>query len=287
MNGSIARAAEGEAAGLGHRDFAIIAELMHRHTGIHLPEAKRVMVEGRLAKRLRLLGLGSFSDYRALIESDEGEEERHRMVAALTTNVTRFNREPHHFGTLQQEVLPRLAAHVRGGGRLRLWSAACSSGEEPYSIALAVLAAWPEAADLDIRVLATDINAEMVARGREGTYSGSALASIPPAARERWFEPAGQDLWRAGRALSSLVVFRVMNLIGDWPMRGRFDAIFCRNVAIYFDTPSQERLWARLADATAPGGCLFIGHSERIVGPAARLFASAGITTYRRGEATS
>ncbi len=272
---------------LSARDFQAIAELLHRETGIHLPEAKRAMVEGRLAKRLRHLGIGGFADYRALIEGPEGAEERGRMLAALTTNVTRFNREPHHFEALRRDVLPALAARARQGGRVRLWSAACSSGEEPYSMALAVLSVLPEAPDLDVKVLATDINADMVARGRAGLYPATALGDVPAEDRSRWFEPAGAGAWRARPALAGLVAFRVLNLMGDWPMRGAFDSVFCRNVVIYFDPPTQARLWSRIAPLIPPGGHLFIGHSERLTGPAANLFRSEGITTYRREGGTS
>lgn len=269
-------------AALSTRDFQAIADLLHRETGIHLPEAKRAMVEGRLAKRLRHLGIGGFADYRALVEGPDGAEERARMLAALTTNVTRFNREPHHFETLRREVLPPLATRARRGGRVRLWSAACSSGEEPYSVALSLLAVLPEAPGLDVKVLATDINADMVTRGRAGVYATPALEDVPPEERSRWFERDGEGTWRARPALSGLVAFRVLNLVGDWPMRGEFDVVLCRNVVIYFDPPTQVRLWSRIAALIPPGGHLFIGHSERLTGPAAALFRSVGVTMYRR-----
>lgn len=287
MSSMLARPGDEGGPALTTRDFQAIAALMHRETGIHLADAKQAMVAGRLARRLRTLGLRNFAAYRSLIESAAGAEERGRMVAALTTNVTRFNREPHHFASLRQAVLPPLAARVRQGGRLRIWSAACSSGEEPYSIALTLLAAFPDAAQLDVRVLATDINGDMVARGRAGSYRSEALAQVPTSQRDRWFEPAGGDLWRAKPELMGLVSFRVLNLIEAWPMHGQFDAIFCRNVAIYFDAAVQARLWERLAAVTAPGGYLFIGHSERLTGATARLFEPAGITTYRRRGGTA
>lgn len=224
--------------GLSLRDFRVIAALVHEEAGIHLPETKRPLVEGRLAKRLRLLGLDGFAAYRKLIDSADGAAERGHMLAALTTNVTRFNREPHHFKALREDVLPPLAAHARAGGRVRLWSAACSTGEEPFSMALSLLAVLPEAARLDVRVLATDINAEVVARGRKGLFGAAALAKVPAADRAQWFGADKGGTSRVGPELMSLVAFRVLNLMGDWPMRGVFDAVFCRNVAIYFDTPT-------------------------------------------------
>lgn len=279
------RGADHGNAVLGMAEFRTIADLVHRETGIHLPDIKRTMVEGRLARRLRLLGLPDFAAYLDLVGGRGGAEERSRMIAALTTNVTRFNREPHHFDALREGILPALAPAVRRGGRLRIWSAACSSGEEPCSIALAILAVMPDAPRLDVRVLATDINAEMVARGRAGVFPSAALADVAPAERTRLFEPA-EGGWRAGPEIAGLLSFRVLNLIGDWPMRGRFDAIFCRNVAIYFDAPTQMRLWERLAALVPAGGHLFIGHSERLAGPAERMFRPVGTTMYQRlGEA--
>ncbi len=271
-----------EAGTLSLRDFRTIAALLHRETGIHLPDAKRAMVEGRLAKRLRVLDLPDFAAYCALIEDRSGADERAGMLAALTTNVTRFNREPHHFEALRRVVLPTHAARLREGGRLRLWSAACSSGEEPYSMALSILATLPEAPQLDVKVLATDINPDMVAQGRAGTYDLAALTEVAAAERTRWFGPAPGGGWLAGPELARLVAFRVLNLMGDWPMRGRFDAVFCRNVAIYFDAPTQSRLWERIASLIPEGGHLFIGHSERLTGPAADLFRPVGITMYQR-----
>lgn len=266
---------------LAPREFRAIAGLLHRETGIHLPDIKRAMVEGRLAKRLRFLRLPDFGAYLALVEGRDGADERRLMIAALTTNVTRFNREPHHFEALRRVILPALTSAVRKGGRLRLWSAACSSGEEPYSIVLAILAALPEAPELDVRVLATDINADMVARGKTGVFPQAALADVEPAERSRWFEAVDGGC-RVAPEMARLVAFRVLNLIGEWPMHGRFDVIFCRNVAIYFDTLTQERLWERLAELIPPGGHLFIGHSERLTGPAVRMFRSAGTTMYQR-----
>jgi chemotaxis protein methyltransferase CheR len=144
-------------------DFRQIAQMLHAHAGIALNEGKAALVYSRLAKRLRTLGLTSFRDYCALVEGADGVDERQKMTAALTTNVTRFYREPHHFDDLRDRVMPDLAARARAGGRVRLWSAACSNGQEPYSMALTVLSVLPEAADLDVRILATDANKPTVA----------------------------------------------------------------------------------------------------------------------------
>jgi len=267
-------------------DFRHIAQILHSHAGIALNEGKAALVYSRLAKRLRVLGLQSFRDYCALVQGVNGVDERQAMTAALTTNVTRFFREPHHFDHLRDEVMPVLAERARRGGRVRLWSAACSNGQEPYSMAMTVLAALPEANELDVRILASDIDPNMVAEGVAGIYSEEALDAAPPMLRHRFFEKApahGRDRLSANAALRQLVSFRELNLIGDWPMRGKFDVIFCRNVVIYFDDATQERIWKRFTPLMTPDATLYIGHSERVSGPASAQLRTSGLTTYRLG----
>lgn len=260
-------------------DFKKIAQILHSHAGIALAEGKAALVYSRLAKRLRSLGLRSFREYCALVEDKQGVDERQAMMAALTTNVTRYFREPHHFDHLRDVVMPALAERARRGGRVRLWSAACSNGQEPYSMAITVLQALPEAANLDVKILATDIDPNMVAEGRAGVYREDAVAPVPLELRRKWFRKAAGG-WEVADELRELVAFRELNLIGDWPMRGKFDAIFCRNVVIYFDEPTQERIWSRFAPLLEPGGALYIGHSERVTGPATTQFETTGLTTY-------
>lgn len=285
---------------LTERDFRAIASMLHADAGITLPDGKATLVYSRLAKRLRALRLPSFSDYVALLQGGDGAAERRQMLAALTTNVTRFFREPHHFDHLRNVVLPPLLAAARSGGRVRIWSAACSNGQEPYSVGLTILDLLPNAAELDVRVLATDIDPEMIRTGRAGRYDAATLSAIPAALRSRWFQPAdhGTDkaleagsmeagsmeagAMEAGPELRRLVSFRELNLIGPWPMRGSFDAILCRNVVIYFNADTQAHVWGRFAPLLPPGAHLYIGHSERLSGPAAAGFEPAGTTTYRR-----
>ena len=265
-------------------DFRHIAQTLHAHAGIALSEGKAALVYSRLAKRLRVLGLRSFRDYCALIEGVEGVDERQAMTAALTTNVTRFYREPHHFDHLRDQVMPELAARARAGGRVRLWSAACSNGQEPYSMALTVLDVLPEAADLDVRILATDIDPNMVAEGAAGVYSEELLSPVPASGRKHFEAVAGRPgHFSADATLRRLVSFRELNLIGDWPMRGKFDVIFCRNVVIYFDDATQEMVWSRFTPMMAPGATLYIGHSERVSGPATTQLQTCGLTAYRLG----
>lgn len=261
-------------------DFNKIAQILHSHAGIALAEGKAALVYSRLAKRLRSLGLRSFREYCALVEDSNQVDERQAMMAALTTNVTRYFREPHHFDHLRDHVLPRLVERAKRGGRIRLWSAACSNGQEPYSMAITLLSALPDAANLDVKILATDIDPNMIAEGKAGIYREDAVAPVPLDLRRRWFKKAGPDRWEVADELRALVAFRELNLIGEWPMRGKFDAIFCRNVVIYFDEPTQERIWSRFAPMLEPGGTLYIGHSERVTGPAANIFQTVGLTTY-------
>ena len=261
-------------------DFAVLAKMLHDDAGIALASSKATLLYSRLAKRLRALGLSTFKDYCALLADPAEREERGRMLAALTTNVTRFFREPHHFDHLRAQVLPPLLEAARKGARVRLWSAACSSGQEPYSIALTILGLLPDAGRYDVKILATDIDPNMVAAGKTGQYSDDLLSPVPAALRQRWFRPC-PDGMVAGEEMRRLVGFRQLNLIGDWPMRGSFDAIFCRNVVIYFAEDTQARIWSRFAPLLAPSGLLYIGHSERVNGPAVSSFETVGITTYR------
>lgn len=268
-------------------DFKRIATILERESGIHLRDSKTALVYSRLTKRLRALHIDNFREYCKLLA--ESGDERLNMLAALTTNVTRFFREPHHFEHFKSCVLPPLLEAARRGDALRFWSAGCSSGQEAYSIALAILSLMPEAASRDIKVLATDIDPLMVAKGRRGVYARSELCDVPVEMKRRWFAPALEEArgtLRVGDDLRALVAFRELNLNGNWPMRGLFHAIFCRNVVIYFEEVTQSQLWSRISPLLASGGCLYIGHSERVSGPASGAFESVDITTYRvRGSA--
>jgi chemotaxis protein methyltransferase CheR len=261
------------------REFDRIVSRLYDEAGIDMPKSKEPLVYSRLAKRIRHLGLRSFADYIKLLDDPGGNEIEHLLVA-LTTNVTKFFREPHHFDDLRAHVMPVLAERARRGGRVRLWSAGCSSGEEPYSIALTVLQAFPEAGSRDVRILATDINTKVVRHARAGIYPKKALDSAPKELVAKYFTESGPDALEASDALVKLIAFRQLNLMEDWPMRGQFDVIFCRNVTIYFNEDTQAWLWKRITDKLIPGGKLYIGHSERISGPATASLISDGVTSY-------
>lgn len=268
--------------GFNRDDFQFIANTLHEDAGIHLPASKASLVYSRLTKRLRMLGLESFRDYCALVGSADGADERSQMISALTTNVTRFFREPHHFDHLKARLIEPLADEVRAGRRIRIWSAGCSSGQEPYSIALSILSHLPDARSFDVRILASDINPHVLQAARRAVYSAEEASSVPPELRRAWTEPLDDGSLRLDEAARGLVTFRPLNLIGAWPMGGAFDAVFCRNVAIYFDKDTQARLWNRFANMLSAEGHLFIGHSERLNGPAEQRFRSVGVTAYAR-----
>ena len=262
------------------KQFARLARIVHEDTGIYLAETKRGLLSARINRRLRALRLADYSAYCDMLDQPDSAEERRALLVAITTNVTAFFREAHHFDFLAQQVLPPLLAKARSGGRVRLWSAACSSGEEAYSIAMTVLEALPDAARHDIRILATDIDPDMVAKARAGRYSEERLHGLSSARRAKFFTaaPAG---FAIRPEVSELLRFGELNLHKPWPFSGRFDVIFCRNVVIYFDVPMRQTLWGRFASVLNPDGYLMIGHSERIDGPAANRFRAVGTTAYK------
>ena len=279
----IAPLSDGEFA-FTRRDFRNIAAIMSTEAGISLTDAKAPLVYARLVKRLRNLGMRSFREYCALVGEPKGAEERAHMITALTTNITKFFREQHHFDHLREQVLPPLITSARRGGRVRIWSAGCSSGEEPYSIALTILGLMPDAPRHDIKILATDIDTNVLRAGKAGVYNEQSTSPIDEEARVRWLRPgrrAGDEKnWAVGTEMRQLVSFRRLNLIEDWPMRGPFQAIFCRNVVIYFEGQTSERIWGRMAQILSPAGHLYVGHSERMQRQT-DVFAPIAHTIYR------
>ena len=269
---------------LTRRDLNEIAAMIYSDAGISLNESKASLVYSRLSKHIRNLGLSGFRAYCSLVASPEGAQERREMLSHLTTNFTRFFRENHHFEHLRDEVLPGLIARAKAGGRVRIWSAASSDGQEPYSIALTVFQAFPNVLDYDFKILATDIDPKILAIARQGAYDEQALETVSPAMRKQWFkevEVGGRRKFQVDDRLKRLITYNELNLMAQWPFKGKFDVIFCRNVVIYFDEPTQQRIWARFAGLLPEGGHLYIGHSERVSGDAKNHFDNIGITTYR------
>jgi len=268
-------------------------------TGITLHPGKQELVKARLTKRLRALGLNSFDAYMEYLKSDNPEGELVAMIEAMTTNKTSFFREPQHFDYLRRQIVPGLRDR-----KIRVWSAGCSSGEEPYSTAILLNEAIHDFALRDISILATDLSSRMLDHARKGVYDTNHLRDVPPLLISKYFTPlespaihGGDDInktsiphrkggvkapsfltgftcietspvrrYQVIEPLRRHVHFGRLNLMGEWPMRGPFDVIFCRNVMIYFDKPAQEQLVNRFWKLLKPGGYLFVGHSEGLVG---------------------
>ncbi|HTW37439.1 MAG TPA: protein-glutamate O-methyltransferase CheR [Steroidobacteraceae bacterium] len=266
----------------GNEDFAALRGLVKSLTGINLSEQKRELVYGRLSRRLRALKLKSFREYRELLASDP--QELVHLSNAITTNLTSFFRERHHFEYLRDELLRPLAADARAKRRVRIWSAGCSTGEEPYSIAMSVIEALPDLTRWDVRVLATDLDSDALERARAGTYPAERVRSVGPARLARFFTQCeeGSDLaYRVIPEVAALVTFKQLNLMDAWPMKGPLDVIFCRNTVIYFDKETQRDLFARMGGLQRPGDKLFLGHSESLF-QVSTLYGLVGRTIYRR-----
>lgn len=264
-------------------DFLRIALFLHATTGIRLTDSNERMVYARLASRVMELGLGSFSAYVDLATSPREVEETDRLISALTTNTTHFYRESYHFDFLAEMVMPDLIRRAREGERVRIWSAGCSTGDEPYSIALCLLTEFPDIASHDVRILATDIDKTALARAASASYSPSSLRDLPAALMDKHFDAVPETNLRTPKpGPKGLITFRQLNLIGQWPFKGPFDVIFCRNVAIYMDPDTQENVWTGFRKVLRPGGHLFIGHSERLSASLKADFSLVSTTTYRR-----
>lgn len=266
-------------------DFERISSLAHKEAGLSFTRSKIKMIETRLAPRIRARGLCSYSAYCDVVSSDSEAEERRLMVSALTTNVTSFFREPYHFEMLREQILPDLMQRLRSGERVRIWSAGCSKGPEPYSIAITLLSAEPRIAEYDIRILATDIDPAILETAHRGEYSIEELSGVTPDIRKKFFKLTDKNgRYQAIRPLRDLIRFRELNLLSSWPMSGRFNIIFCRNVVIYFDDDTQEKLWPRFEAANTTDGWLFLGHSERLSHASHTRYRNAGMTAYTLGN---
>ncbi len=258
-------------------DFDRVRRMIHAHVGISLGDQKQEMVYSRLARRLRVLGIPSFKDYLDGLESTPDGEEWEAFTNALTTNLTSFFREAHHFPVLAE----RLKAH-RHAEPISIWCAASSTGEEPYSLAITAvetLGSWAPAA----RILATDVDTGVLARAQQGVYSLDRLEKMPQERVRRFFQRgtgSHEGEARVRRELRDLITFQRLNLLdSSWSVRGPFDAIFCRNVLIYFDKPTQRRILERFRPLLRPDGLLFVGHSEGLF-HCADLFRLRGKTVY-------
>lgn len=256
-------------ANMHKRVFDRIREIVYSTSGISLSDRKEALVSARVGKRMRALGIAHYDDYLAYLEEHAGEVVG--LLDAVSTNVTSFFREPHHFELLG-EALDRW--HEAGQRRFRFWSAACSTGEEAYSLAITVREALPHS-NVDARILATDISTEVLAACTRGSYDARRMAPVTAPMRQRWFSAHGRGderTWEPNALLRDMVVFRRMNLSATpFPMSGPFDAILCRNVMIYFDNAVRARLLAEAYRLLKPGGLFFVGHAESLAGMMSEL----------------
>ena len=263
-------------------EFEALSAIAAREAGLAIPASKKSLVQSRVARRLRSLNIPTCRGYIDLVENSP--DETRELISVLTTNVSSFYREAHHFEFLRDTIFPVLKTRLDRGGRVRIWSAGCSSGQEPYSIAIECLNAFPNCANQDFLILATDIDPKILKKAVAGEYSNDDLAAVSAEDRARFFLPSpdDQDRLRASPELKKLIRYRELNLHGPWPMRNQFDAIFCRNVVIYFDDEHQKALWPRFRDQLVPDGWLILGHSERIQNVDEIGFRATGITIYQR-----
>ena len=245
-------------------DFDALREIIKIRAGIHLSVGKKELVYGRVSRRLRHLKLRSFAEYRALLESNE--DELVEFCNAMTTNLTSFFRESHHFDYFREQVLEPRLRDPRASRRIRIWSAACSSGEEPYSIAMVVRETLQDLRNWDVRILATDLDTEILARAMAGVYPEDRLKALTRQRMLTHFSaiPGRPGHFSVAPELASLITFKQLNLTRDLPMSGPLDAIFCRNVIIYFNKDTQRDLFARIAVLQRSDDVLFLGHSESL-----------------------
>jgi chemotaxis protein methyltransferase CheR len=272
--------------GFEYSDFVALRDLVKETIGIHLADSKQELVYGRVSRRLRHLGLKSFTDYRRHLQADA--DELIEFCNAMTTNLTSFFREAHHFDYLKEQLLVSRRDDARASRRIRLWSAACSSGEEPYSIAMSVCEAIPDWQRWDIKILATDIDSQMVMTAQRGVYGADRVKALGAERLKRFFrehQEGSEQRYQVIPELAQLITFKQLNLLHPLPMKGPLEAIFCRNVIIYFDKATQRELFARIASLQRCGDLLFLGHSESLF-KVCDAYELMGRTIYRRSEGT-
>ena len=263
-------------------DFERVRSVVHAYAGIDLAESKQNLVYNRLARRLRALGFEDFQSYLSYVEGEGKDEEFTHLINAITTNLTFFFRENHHFEFLSQELFPALMKKNADSKKIRIWSAGCSTGEEPYSLAIVAKEFFP--AGWDVRIDASDLDTNVVNTGKEGVYSIEALKGVTQERVKRWFmrgSGANAGMVKVKPDLKEIIRFQQVNLMNDWPWNESFDLIFCRNVVIYFDKPTQQRLFSRYYQALKPDGHLFIGHSESLY-KVSEQFKLLGKTIYQK-----
>jgi len=252
---------------LSSEEFKFICQLVYDTSGIVLGERKREMVYRRLMRRTRELRISSFKAYYQLLKDDEGIE-LPNFINSITTNLTGFYREKHHFDYLKQHFIPEHINNFGESKRLRVWSSACSTGEEPYTLAITLMESMSDILNQwDVKILATDLDTQVVEKAKSGIYTMERIEKVDRSIQKKWFQRSknqhSNDV-KVNQKLAQLITFKQLNLLHQWPMNGPFDVIFCRNVLIYFDKPTQSELINRFHELLRPGGILMLGHSESI-----------------------
>lgn len=266
-------------AELSDETFATFQKLTLQHTGIQLADNKRSMILTRFARRLSVLGLDNYEAYVKLL-CEAGNPEMSEFVDTITTNLTYFFREPHHFEVLKKDVLPSVTLGRNPMSPIRIWSAGCSSGQEPYSIAITAKET-PQVGKHPVKILCTDIHTKMVRTTQTGIYNQEALRGLTEEQRNHWFVQVGDSTWQAETALREMLICKQLNLFGPWPVRPGVDVIMCRNVLIYFSPAYQRKLLMGFASVQKPGSYLFIGHSETLDG-LSKEYKRVANTVYQR-----
>jgi len=272
-----------EATRMTDEQFQCIADIAESRMGLHLPKSKMKLVETRIRKHMEQLGKNTLQDYLKLMQNADWDNQFDGLVSALTTNVTNFFREDHHFEMIEKEFLERLINVAKSGSRVRIWSAGCSTGQEPYSLAMRLSRVFPDIASYDVKILATDIDSSALKKAKEGRYSKTQISSIPENLIREYFTE--KDQWYdVCTKIKNSIQFAQLNLIAEFPMKGKFDIIMCRNVLIYFDKRQQAQVWSKLRSRLNQNGLLFIGHAERISSSEERGLIPVGVTAYRYGN---
>ncbi len=279
------RAAGAGSHALSRAEFELFQKLIHREAGIFLSESKRALLVGRLSRRLKDLGLASFAEYHRYV-TERDPAEKVRMLDCVSTNETHFFREPQQFAFLEQHIIRDWWADKQRRRRIRAWSAACSTGEEPYSLAMTLLSYFPPESGWEIEILASDLSTRVLDRARRGVWPLERAAEIPEPHLKRFMlrgTRSQEGKMKVGPELASLVHFERVNLNAEtYPVTGRFDLVFCRNVLIYFDAAAKQRVIRQLVSHLEPDGYLFLGHAESVLGAAGSL-RRVGPTIYSAG----
>ncbi len=254
---------------LSEDDFRRVSDIIYQHCGINLHDGKKSLVRARLAKRIREGKFKSFASYVDYALSAEGKDEFRNLVDSISTNLTSFFREKGHFAYVRDVFLPHLVSsqNRKSAQRIRVWSAGCSTGEEPYSIAITLQEELEKYGSWNIKILASDVSTRVLNHARDGIYLADKVAPLSAQQKQRFLRMVKTEQGKSYQvqdALKKMIRFRYLNLMEEWPFTGPFDIIFCRNVMIYFDKPTQERLVNRYYNCLSPGGLLFIGHSESL-----------------------